>query len=248
MTRIALSAIVVLFVFTSCTKFNAGEYFKNPGQLRFCNLATWKEAPADASGDTRINMFTYDANGNPTKVTSNQHGTGRGFHYFTYDSQQRLSTYEYEFAYTKTYHYEDDRKLADSATLTDVYGREFSEVYTYDVKNRIIKSVLKLVASPFEEDEYTTDVRDYVYLNDDLSSITLNGNQLNPDVVYSNDPSIYMTNKVWKFVNQNYSRHAVAGVITKNKLGLPLTIEKEDYQFPFLDINGAGATISYECE
>lgn len=248
MTRIAIPALVVLFVFNSCTKFNARDYFKHPGQLRFCNIATWTDVPSDESEDVRTNVFVYDDNGNPLSVTSDQHGTGRGFHYFTYDDQQRLATYEYEFAYTKIYHYQDDRQLADSATVTDAFGREFSEVYTYDVKNRIIKSVLRMVSSPFEEDEYTTEVRDYVYLNDDLSSASLDGNQQNPDVVYSDKPSIFMTNKVWMFINQNYSKHAVEGVITTNKIGLPLTIERNAYQFPFLDINGAGATISYQCE
>lgn len=245
MRRVAIWLPVVFFSFSSCTKINFTEYRKNPGQLRFCNIATWTDSRGE---ETRTNIFTYDENGNPLAVESNLHGTGNGFHHFTYDAQERLATYEYEFVQTKNYHYTGAGKQADSATVTDALDRIFSEVYSYDEKGRIIKSVLTFVSSPFEEGEVPTETKEYVYLNDDLGSIQLNGIQQNPDVVYSDKPGIYMTNSVWKFVNQNYSRHAVSNVATTNLLGLPLTFKPNDYEFPFLDIIGQGSTVTYQCE
>lgn len=248
MTRIALCFTVIVFAFVSCTKINFAEYRKNPGQLRFCNIATWTDSPGDESSETRTNIFTYDEHGNPLTVTSDNSSTGSGAHFFTYDDKQRLAKYEYEFVRTKEYHYDGNSTRADSATVTDLFEREFSEVYTYDTRGRIIKSVLTMTSSPFEEDVFPPETKDYIYLNDDISSILLNDVQQNPDVTYSDKPSVYMTNKIWKFVNQNYSKHAVSGVATRNRVGLPLTFTEEEYEFPFLDIQGAGSTVTYQCE
>src|SRR4030095_17019654 len=110
--------------------------------------------------------FTYDENENPISVTSNLAGTGNGHHFFTYDSIQRLKTYEYEFVQTKFYHYEGSSRRASDAQVIDVFGRELLESYTYDDFGRIIKSVLELVSSPFEGEDYPTLTKEYVYLND----------------------------------------------------------------------------------
>jgi hypothetical protein len=245
MMKIALCVAVVFFTFNSCTKINFTEYRKNPGiDLRFCNIQTWTDTHGD---ETRKNVFTYDVHGNPLSVVSDQHGTGNGAHFFTYDEFQRLIKYEYELVQTKNYQYEGMSRRASGAEITDVFGRELLETYTYDDKGRIIKSVLELVSSPFEDEEFPTETKEYVYLNDDLNSILVNGSQVNPDVTYSSKPSVYMSNKVWKFVNQNYSKHSVSGIATSNFFGLPLTFKAEDYEFPFLDIEGRGSTITYHC-
>ncbi|MBL7698898.1 MAG: hypothetical protein JNK79_12095 [Chitinophagaceae bacterium] len=248
MRRIAMCLTVVSFALSSCTKINFAEYWKHPGQLRFCNIAAWTDSPGDESSETRTNVFTYDEHGNPLSVIPDQHGTGNGSHFFSYDTQERLVSYEYEFVKTKVFHYQENKSRADSATVTDAFGREFSEVYTYDTKGRIIKSVLTFVSSPFEEDAFPPETRDYVYLNDDLNSMIVNGVQQNPDVTYSDKPSVFMTNKVWKFVNQNYSKHAVNAVASTNRIGLPASFGEDEYEFPFLDIQAPGSTIKYQCE
>ena len=243
--KIALKLVVVFFMFVSCTKFNLADYKKNPGiDLRFCNIKTWTDPHGD---ELRVNIFTYDDNENPISVTSDLSGTGSGHHFFTYDDHQRLIKYEYEFVQTKFYHYEGDNRLATDAQVMDGFGRELMETYTYDDRKRIIKSVLELVSSPFEDDEFPTQTKEYIYLNDDLNSILLNGETQNPDVVYSKNPSIYMTNKVWQFVNQNYSRHSIVNVDSINRMGLPLAFKDEQYEFPFLDIHGSGSSVTYHC-
>ncbi|RYG51709.1 MAG: hypothetical protein EOO01_08010 [Chitinophagaceae bacterium] len=245
--RIAICLATITTLFYSCTKVKFKDLHDNPGQLRFCNIATWTDT-RDEMGSQRINVFTYDEHGNPLSVTSNFDGTGNSSHFFRYDELLRLSEYEYEDVETRSYHYTDSKKKADSATVTDVYGRIFSDVFTYDESGRIIKSVRRMVSSPFEEDIYPDETHEYVYLNDDLSSIIYGGSQQNPDVTYSDKPSVYMTNSVWKFINQNYSKHAVAGVDTRNTFGLPLTFTPGSYQFPFLDIGADGSSVTYQCE
>lgn len=247
MIRIATCLVIVVFVFNSCTKINFADYHKNPGQLRFCNIETWVEKRGEPEF-VRTNVFTYDEHGNPLSVIPDIGGTGNSSHFFRYDEQLRLSEYEFEFVETSSYHYTGNRKRADSATVTDIYGRIFSEVYTYDPQFRIIKSVRTMISSPWEEDNFPPETKDYVYLGDDLSSYIYGGSQQNPDVTYSEKPSIYMTNSVWKFVNQNYSKHAVAGVASTNRIGLALTYEETSYQFPFLDLVSPGSTIRYQCE
>ena len=244
--KIALYIFVVFFMFVSCTKFNLADYRKNPGvDLRFCNIKTWSDIHGD---EQRTNIFIYDENENPISVTSNLAGTGNGSHFFTYDSIQRLKSYEYEFVQTRNYHYEGSRRRASDAQVIDVYGRELLETYTYDDLGRIIKSVLELISSPFEDEEYPTVTKEYIYLNDDISSIIVNGEQQNPDITYTKKPSIYMTNKVWQFVNQNYSKHSVANVSAFNRIGLPATFQNNQYEFPFLDIEGAGSAVTYFCQ
>jgi hypothetical protein len=244
--KTALIFSVVFFVFGSCTKINLAEYRKNPGiDLRFCNIKTWTDIHGD---EERKNIFTYDEHDNPVSVTSDQSGTGSGHHFFTYDTLQRLIKYEYEFAFIKTFHYEGNSRRTIDAQVTDVYGRELAETYTYDDHGRIIKSVLELVSSPIEEDEFPTQTKEYIYSNDDISSILFNGEQQNPDVEYSKKPSVYMTNKVWQFVNQNYSKHSVSTVTSYNKMNLPLKFKDNEYQFPFLDIETSGSSVNYHCE
>lgn len=243
--KIALSIVAIFFMFVSCTKFNLADYKKNPGiDLRFCNIKTWIDQHGD---ELRTNIFTYNENENPLSVTSNLSGTGSGHHFFEYDANQRLIKYEYEFVFTRFYHYEGDNRLATGAQVMDGFGRELLETYTYDDRKRIIKSVLELVSTPFIDDEYPTETKEYVYMNDDLNSLLVNGESQNPDVVYSKNASIYMTNKVWQFVNQNYSKHSIVNVDSINRMGLPLTFKEEQYAFPFLDIQGSGSSVTYNC-
>lgn len=243
--KIALSIASVFFIFICCTKYSFDNYRKNPGiDLRFCNIKTWSDTQGE---DARVNVFTYDEHQNPVSVKSNLSGTGNGNHYFTYDDKLRLVKYEFEFVRTKQFHYEGTSRTASGAQVIDLLGREFSETYTYDDKNRIIKSELHLVTTPFEGEIIPDEVREYIYMNDDLNSIVMNGQQVNPDVVYTNQPSVYMTNKVWMFINQNYSRHSIDAVETINRMGLPLKYEANHYEFPFLDIDGANSSITYNC-
>lgn len=237
---------LLFFAFASCTKFSFTDYKKNAGTLAFCNIATWTDVHGD---EVRTNVFEYDSSGRPVSVTSNLNGTGNGHHFFTYDNQDRLSSYEYEFVETKQFIYDNSSNVRPAgAQVTDLLGREFAETYTYDDRGRIIKSVRAFVTSPFEEDGIPDVVKDYIYLNDDLSSILLNGEQVNPDVVYSSKPSVYATNKVWMFINQNYSKHAIDATEGGNRIGLPAKFKSGHYQFPFLDIEAAGSTVTYACE
>lgn len=233
------------FLFVSCNKVFE-EHRQNPGvDLRFCNIKTWTDSHLD---ELRENKFTYNEHDNPVSVTSNQHGTGSGFHYFRYDENQRLKEYEEEYVVTRYYHYDGNSKLPTGDSMVDAYGREFRETFTYDSKNRITKAVVEFISSPFEDDDYADDVKEYIYDGDDLQAYIWNGNQQNPEMVYISKPSIYLSNKVWMFINRNYSKHSALGPATYHRIGLPLTYHDEPpYQFPFLDINFFGSTVTYMC-
>lgn len=243
--RTALSVLLALLVSYSCTRVTLDDYKNKDGiDLRFCNIKSWTDIHGD---EERTNEFTYDEHGNPLTVTSDHQGTGSGFHYFRYDEEQRLSEYEHEFVQIKYFRYEGSSRKATGAKVIDVYGRELAETYTYDDKDRIIKSVLEFVSSPFEEDDFPTETREYIYVNDDLQSILLNGNQQNPEIAYSKKPSVYRTNKVWMFVNHNYSKHSTTNVESTNRLGLPSKFDSTHFEFPFLDIEASTSQVTYNC-
>src|SRR5688572_23737653 len=120
--KIALSIIAVFFIFVSCSKTNFAEYRKSPGiDLRFCNIKSWSDIHGD---EQRTNFFTYNEYENPVSVISNQSGTGSGHHLFSYDDQQRLVGYEYEFVFIKQFKYEGSSRRSHGAQVTDFYGRE----------------------------------------------------------------------------------------------------------------------------
>jgi hypothetical protein len=243
--RKALYLFLAFSLCVSCKKL-FDEYRQNPGvDLRFCNIKTWTDNHMD---ELRENIFTYNEHGNPISVTSNHQGTGSGYHYFRYDEKQRLIEHEEEFVSTHYYHYEGTSRQPAGNTIIDAYGREFEETFTYDSKGRIIKAFTEFISSPFEDDLYPNEEKEYMYDDYDLKAVLWNGHQQNPEMVYSGKPSIYFSNKVWMLVNRNYSKHSPVGPATFNISGFPLIYHEEPpYQFPFLDINYYGSKITYDC-
>lgn len=243
--KVALTLLLLVLLLSTCTRVTLNDYKHKYGiDLRFCNIKTWTDTHGD---ELRTNVFTYDEHGNPVSVTSDHEGTGSGWHYFRYDEHQRLSEYEHQFSQTKFFNYDGVSRKPTGARIVDVYGRELAETYTYDEKDRIIRSVIEFVSSPFEEEDFPTETRDYIYVNDDLQSILINGEQHNPEVTYTTKPSIYRTNKVWMLVNHNYSKHSTINVANTNRIGLPAAINQVQFEFPFLDIESSGSTIIYNC-
>lgn len=244
--RKSLLLLFVCALFLSCNK-KFDDFRKIPGMdLRFCQIKKWDDQHPTG---LRHNVFSYNEYGNPTSVTSDLEGTGAGYHYFKYDENQRLIEHEWEFIGTYLYHYEGSDRRPTGNTIVDAYGREFEETFTHDEKGRIVKTVTVLTYTPYEEEEYPDETKEYMYDENNLVKFTLVGHYQSEDVAYTNKPAIYLTNKVWMLVNRNYSKNSPAGAATFTPIGLPLTYHEEPgFQFAFLDMYFPQAKITYECK
>jgi hypothetical protein len=217
--------------------------------------------------------FSYNQKGNPVLVTRNNPGTGNPHLRFYYDNKGRLSAYVgsyslgpnagYEF-YSQYYYDNNNRIVSDSSYgLGDIINdvpqpqpptqptlRSWAN-YEYDAYNRVkkIDRFIMLNSMPFLafSDEY--------FYNEDgnLSRhryLTFQGYQESLIGPYDNKTNMNLTNKIWMFVERNYSRNNVKPAVAYNKSKLPTR-----YQLPseqgrsFLyDFDLSDSEIFYDCK
>jgi hypothetical protein len=244
-----LSVSLTLVLFLSCQKVHERLEKLTENKLPLCNIETWSDVHPLVDS-LRRNVFTYDEWGKPLSVTSDFSGTGTGFHYFRYDSKQRLAEHEYEYVETHHYVYDGDSNHPLYDSITDAYGRIFIEYLTLDYRGRIIKTRRKFIYTPFEEEEFTDQTAEYTYdKNGNMQPVWDPGKSEFVNKVYSDKPALFATNNVWMLVHRNYSVNALEPAATYNSAGLPLAFDTwDDYDLtPFLDLAKAGAIITFQC-
>jgi hypothetical protein len=183
----------------------------------------------------RVANITYDSHNNPLTVIFDQTGVGstNTNYKFVYDGQNRLSKcymyynqdhYNY-FYYIKYLHDGNGRIVSD----TMYFGRGYSDStepspgidyyavnnYTYDAQGRITKVVYyEPIAQP--EPSYT-----YNY------SYDAKGNMVRPGYTYDNKVNFMRTNKVWQFINREYSQNNPISASSYNNAKLPKTFDAD---------------------
>lgn len=205
----------------------------------------------------QIAKFAYDYSGNPVRVEFNHTGTGRPNLSFTYDKEGRLTDYyapyrlepntAYEFWYHYTYDQTGERVLIDTQYL---FGSIVDGVpqpnpayksagnYEYDYKGRVRKvtrTVMLQSGPPFP-----TYVDTYQY--------DTTGNLLGFGP-YDSRTNMHRANKVWQFIDRNYSVNNPTKAGKYNKLGYPLWFKTSPpFWFTFayqIDLNNS--EIEYLC-
>ena len=210
---------------------------------------------APGASDTLI--FTYNAAGNPVSV---KHSMDIGDNLlFKYDAQGRLSQYVNIFPnnfggdYWHKYTYapgSTNRIIADTAFRDFVssngqmtaYNDIDLTVFVYDGEGRVSRSTEYVLGD--------TIVRHFVY--DGTGNLQGNGS------VYDSKLNLHRTNKIWMFIDRDYSVNNPVdkGSDTYNSEDLPITIATNDasvtagFQFtgvgyPFAIKN---ANINYSCQ
>jgi hypothetical protein len=223
MKKNTLLKLLVLPMFAlllnSCKKF-VDEFLNQPDlDMRFCNIDK-----IQITGDYPDEWnFTYNMLGNPVSIVKDEVGTGNPNWYFTYDTESRLSqavgmytngNYEMwkRFKYNNKDQIIKDTTWIFGAVMGDQPDpnswRIAESTYSYDAMGRITKIVEK-------------------HLNgsdpDIVSNYTYNAQGNLTGYTYDGKTNISRTNRVWMFLNRDYSKNNRVAAVNYNTAKLPLT-------------------------
>jgi hypothetical protein len=246
---VMLIGITCLFPLSGCHLIDFPDFIHHPD--KYAKLCPVKRITyyTDSNSDTIVVDFRYNKWGNPVHARFSYTSTGRPAFAFIYDKKQRLTDYiaiygdvggydgspeklngsGYEFWHH--YVYENNRVVRDTLRGMDDYPEPIANymwliTYQYDAYDRVIQTFMKPLRglSYYEWKEiYTYDARGnmsrrQVYLDNFPHSDETFGN-------YTDKPNIRTTNKVWMFVDNNYSVNAPYVAARYNRYGLPLKMQ-----------------------
>jgi hypothetical protein len=225
---------------TSSTK-NAGVSIDDVKINKSCQIQRFGQKSGFGDVLTYANV-TYNKHGQPLTVIYDNLDNITPWRFFEYDKSHRLIEYRAEWGpgrefYTEIhrYGYRGNLIVIDTAYL-QVEGT-FNLIYylTYDNHKRVISQDEYIL----HDDGTTSFFRtvDYDYGSD--------GNLVIENQFYDNNPSYMSTNKIWMFVNRNYSTNNFAGALTYNDQGLPLTYGQSSGSFLG---NSNPDIIEYDCK
>jgi hypothetical protein len=238
----------LLFPLSGCEKVL--EYLaENPqADLKYCNITKFTENSGPSG--SRIATFTYNGLGNPTKITVTNVGTGNPNRVFKYDSYNRLKEYRgeytngnYEFWYRYAYDPASNRVVADTVYIFGALGPEPTTYfdrrvthYTYDAQGRIIQTstVSTVFPGPPVVSSYAYDAM---------------GNLILPGIAYDNKINLHRTNRVWMFIDRNYSVNnpLTADTYNANQLPTSITLLPEEPLRGFMGFYLNDSDIEYKC-
>lgn len=224
------------------------EYLElNPdADIKYCNITKFTENSGPSGA--RVANFTYNAFGNPTKVTVTNVGTGNPNRVFKYDSYQRLIEYRgeytngnYEYWYRYAYSPASNRIISDTVYIFGPLGPEPTTYfdrrvtnYTYDGGGRIIQTstVSSVFPGPPVVASYTYDAM---------------GNLVKPGITYDAKINLHRTNRVWMFIDRDYSVNNPLTADSYNANGLPLSINVPAPLRGFIGFYLNDSDIQYKC-
>jgi len=219
-------------------------------------------AAAVAYNDTAV--FTYNALGNPVSII-HQRDIGEDNLFFKYDHANRLTDFIIAYANAAAdggdqwhrYSYDPHnttRIVADTdyisyetenGIITSYDGIELT-TFAYDAKDRISKTTEIVLADDIDDTVITA------YTYDSRGNLVASG------AAYDNKINIHRTNKMWMFLDRDYSVNNPVdnGTDTYDAENLPVTIATNSSAqvagFDFMVIgypNGqTNVTVSYSCE
>jgi len=238
---------------SSCKKIEQA-ILKDPcADIKFCNIKSFTY-PGSSISTPNSATFTYDAFGNPLTGNNTDVGTGVPNLVFKYDAAYRLSEFQRPYSngifetWTKYFYDASGRIAYDTSyvfgTITPSWPPINNEqvrrtTYTYDGTCRIIQTSTVGIGGP--EDGFPAQVFNYSYNS--------NGNLILPGVVYDNKVNIHRTNKVFMFVDRDFSMNNPFTAATYNGYSLPKSIGAAAGQsLYFLQRHIDNATFVYQCD
>ncbi|MFT3823774.1 MAG: hypothetical protein QM731_07625 [Chitinophagaceae bacterium] len=257
-----LCVAISFLLFAGCNKIDWDDLLHHPDKAdKLCSI---KKISVNRTYDTLIGKFTYNSSGDPTQVAFNIMGTGQPGFRFIYDNKKRLTDYLglYGSDYTLTNFYEFwHHYVYDNGRIVRDTMRGFGEyplpnnspyllLYTfeYDNSGRIVKAVQTYPLQPSISPVTET----YTYNSD--GNLEKYSRQVGSDAPYVvtytynlSKPNLHRTNKVWMFVDRDYSINAPVNATSYNQYGLPLKYDVEYYGFLY-NLNIGHSTIEYQCK
>jgi len=222
----AIIAAMVAAPSLGCKKI-AEKILEDPcADIRFCNIKSYSFPGFGTSFAPNTASFTFDGYGNPLKVVNTFVSTGAPDLIFRYDALHRLSEFfrpyaNGEFETWSKYVYDASGRVAFDTTYvfgsitplwppTDFTQRRLT-TYEYDGTCRVIKT--STIGIGGVEDGSPPIVNTYTYDAD--------GNLIRPGISYDNKVNIHRTNKVFMFVDRDFSMNNPFTASTYNGFGLP---------------------------
>ncbi|AXY74917.1 hypothetical protein D3H65_13370 [Paraflavitalea soli] len=239
-----------VIAFTGCNKQEADEEVN----LRKDALAIKNECQVSSmtysfsSEPIGVNIY-YNSKGDPISMVQTKPGTGHPNAIFRYDKKRRLTDYIgiYEdggFEFWHRYVYDKkDRVIHDTSFFFGGMTNDEPEwymdaaivKYEYDQKGRIVHT---------SQDWFSTPGMPL----DTYYSYDSKGNLVVPGVVYDDKVCIHRTNKVWMFIDRNYSENN-GYATTWHDNGLPASMNLSDQGGQFAGLYfGKLDGISYRCK
>lgn len=216
------ATVFVALLFDGCEK--AQDYIKiNPcAEMNLCTIKSISYTGMFGEEDSLV--FTYNAVGNPVSITRRIAGSGMPNYAFKYDKKGRLTDfyapYEARTAaeYWHKYFYDNKGRITIDSfyTLCDIKDDSLVShhsgsryVLQYDVQNRIILDSLEPPGI------YYSTALHYTY--------DANGNR--EGRTYDQKVHFRRTNKIWMFIDRDYSMNNAFTADAYNLYGLPTTFD-----------------------
>lgn len=222
---------------------------------------------------THTNTIEYNAAGNPILRLRSNLGTGSENESYRYDAKNRLTdqithyntSEEYGELFWEWHRFKYDaqnRIYMDSTYHIGLIGDNplphptgprivVITQFEYDHKGRIIKETAVF------DDGRPWYVKAYIYDHRQnlVKKVTINPATGSADTAYyksyDNKINYLRTNKVWQFLNRDYSENNPIAAVSYNKYGLPLKFRpdsKTGGQTYFLDVVFSDLDITYKCK
>ena len=243
--------LVALFVFVaavsqiaSCRKIHE-EILENPtADIKVCNIQSIYFNANRRDTDAK---FYYNRYGNPDSVIFSRVGTGNPNIIVRYDDRQRMTDLiqpynNLAFERWQKFSYDSqDRIISETFYGFGFWDEEptryFSSGtvnYEYDAYGRISKAVTNFVGSPEITQQFEYDAR---------------GNLARPGVTYDNKINLHRTNKIWMFIDRDYSLNNPFSASDYNTFALPVEIGELETGYPmFLGRPISESMIRYLCD
>jgi hypothetical protein len=254
----ALLAALVL-VFVGCKKID--EYFHEDNLVvTGCDLATIEVPWNDGESNSyTTGVCTYNAQRQPERIVFNRTcitGAPAASYLFRYDATHRLTDFieacDSYFDRWHVYTYNSRGQIVGDSVYVwgNMDGNPPSEsdrddlaryvAYTYDSENRIASAIEYLEAP--NEGGGTTVYTDTTYYN-----YNSEGNLIRPGATYDDKINICRTNKIWMFINRDYSRNNYIAATSYNSNGLPLEFPVSYSNFQFSNADTGTIKFTYNC-
>jgi len=233
--------IAVYLFQLACTKAINNTRQSGNNDLRICNIQQLSYYHVSTVPEQAV--FTYNQLGDPLTITVAKPRTGYPNRVFHYDRNNRLTEYIGLYEGGKSF--------------------EYFHSYQYDNSNRIIIDTVYIEGklTPRPADYFDINIHYFAYdsqdriIRDSVISLNLGYNEVfarySYDAAgnrigrtYDQGINIHRTNKVWMFIDRDYSVNSPFPGTSYNSHELPLTINSAGN---FLDLNFDKATVEYLC-
>lgn len=259
------SAICCVLLLAACSKYIDWDdvwHKHNPN----CRIEKINYYP-EFRDDTTTATFSYNAKGNPTSIMLSQASTGQPHHLFRYDNKGRLTDLIAPYLHNQSYEYwvqykydNKGRVISDTKHSFGTYinGQPLpstflitTSTYEYDAWERIVKTVTQY--PEYADSLVIIDTYEYNI----QGNLTRHQNKLPAGVIYEevfnnydDKVSMWRTNKLWMFIDRNYSKNNGRPVVSYNAKALPTKYDlgsSESFQF-IHSLYMAKSDVVYSCK